>query len=139
MWQQLRRHTTDTLTYGDGPHSAASGPRAAPYVMRRTPGQIQVHHLWLLSHRQDLIVRKLARQRAGRRVGNLRHHPQSELSDAERRRRVSAVAEWARTVRREGTDPAATDPAPGAPPSTTALVPRLTGTRSDALVRRGRA
>ena len=125
VWHQLRRHTTETLTYGDGPHSAASGPRAAPYVMRRTPGRIQVHHLWLLSHRKDLIVRKLARRRAGRRVGNLRHHPQSELSDAELRRRVSAVAEWARTVRREETNPADTDPSPSAPtPSIPAVLAR---------------
>ena len=60
VWQQLRRHTTDTLTYGDGPQSAATGARAAPYVMRRTPGQIHLHGLWLLSHRKDLIARKLA-------------------------------------------------------------------------------
>ena len=56
VWSPLRRHTTDTLTYGDGPHSAATGPRAAPYVVRRTPGQVHVHWLWLLSHRKDVIV-----------------------------------------------------------------------------------
>ncbi len=50
-----------------------------------TQGQIRLHWLWLLSHRKDLIARKLARRRAGRRVGHLRHHPQSELSDAELR------------------------------------------------------
>ncbi len=139
VWHQLRRHTTDTRTYGDGPHSAATGARAAPYVMRRTPGRIHLHHLWLGSHRKDLIERKVARRRAGRRVGHLRHHPQSELSDAELRRRVSAVAAWARTVRREETDPTGADPTPGAPPPTTALVPGPTGPRSDALMRRGGA
>ena len=126
VWQQLRRHTTDTLTYGDGPQSAATGARAAPYVMRRTPGQIHLHGLWLLSHRKDLIARKLAQRRAGRRVGNLRHHPQSELSDAELRRRVSAVAAWARMLRREGTGCSDTDAPQGAatPPAPADLVPR---------------
>ena len=80
VWSQLRRHTAYGLTYGDGPHSAATRPRAQPYVMHREPGQIQLHFLWLSSYRKDLIERKLAAKRAGRRLGHLRHHPPDELS-----------------------------------------------------------
>ena len=105
VWSQLRRHTAYTVAYHDGPHSAATRPRAQPYVVRRERDQIDLHFLWLSSHRKDLIERKLAAKRAGRRLGHLRHHPPDELSDAEVRRRVSAVARWARTLRRGGPDP----------------------------------
>jgi hypothetical protein len=126
VWSQLRRHTAYSLAYGDGPHSAATRPQAQPYVVRREPGQIQLHFLWLSSYRKDLIDRKLAAKRAGRRLGHLRHHPPDELSDAEVRRRVSAVARWARTLRREGTGPPDTDAPHGAatPPAPADLVPR---------------
>ncbi len=126
VWSQLRRHTAYSLAYGDGPHSAATRPQAQPYVVRREPGEIQLHFLWLSSYRKDLIERKLAAKRAGRRLGHLRHHPPDELSDAEVRRRVSAVARWARTLRREGTDSPDPDAPHGAatPPAPADLVPR---------------
>ena len=126
VWSQLRRHTAYSLAYGDGPHSAATRPQAQPYVVRREPGEIQLHFLWLSSYLKDLIDRKLAAKRAGRRLGHLRHHSPDELSDAEVRRRVSAVARWARTLRREGTDSPDTDAPHGAatPSAPADLVPR---------------
>ena len=58
VWSQLRRHTAYSLAYGDGPHSAATRPQAQPYVVRREPGEIQLHFLWLSSYRKDLIDRR---------------------------------------------------------------------------------
>jgi hypothetical protein len=41
VWHQLRRHTAYPMVYDDGPHSAATRPRAQPYVLCREPGTIQ--------------------------------------------------------------------------------------------------
>ncbi len=42
VWHQLRRHTVYSLAYHDGPHSAATRPRAQPYVVRRERDQIDL-------------------------------------------------------------------------------------------------
>ena len=97
-------------------------PRAQPYVLRREANRTYLHFLWIVSHRKALIERKLAKQRAGRPLGNLRHHPQSELSDAELRRRLAWVAQLARSLRRPWSDAAPPAPA-AAPTSTDALAP----------------
>jgi hypothetical protein len=116
VWQHLRQGTAYSLSYRGG---AATHPRAQPYVLRRAGATTEVHFLWLTDHRHRLIARKLATHRAGRRVGNLRHHPQSELSDAELRRRLAWVAQLARTVR-----PSRPAPPPGATPDAPAPATR---------------
>ena len=123
LWHQLRQHTTYTLTYGGG---AATLPRAQPYVMRREGNRTALHFLWISDHRKQLIERKLAKQRAGRPLGNMRHHPQSDLSDAELRRRLAWVAQLARSLRRPWTDAAPTE-ATSESPQTDALVPSSRG------------
>ena len=124
VWHQLRQHTAYSLVYGGG---AAMRPRAQPYVLRREANRTYLHFLWIVSHRKELIERKLAKQRAGRPLGNLRHHPQSDLSDAELRRRRAWVAQLARSLRRPWTDaaPAEAPSEPWATPTQTdALGPR---------------
>lgn len=119
VFQRLRDGTTYALSYRGG---AATSARAQPYVLRRKGETTDLHFLWLIDHRKQLIARKQAKHRAGRRVGNLRHHPQSALSDAELRRRLAWVAELARTLRRSGTAPP-----PGATDDTSAAAPRADG------------
>ena len=57
---------------------------------------VEVHVLYLAAHRQAVIARKLDRQRRGAKLGNLWHATQDELSEAEIRERLEAVAQLAR-------------------------------------------
>ena len=65
----------------------------APSVLRRDRDTLWVHFLWSTVWRKAVIERKVRAKREGRRLGNLRHHPQDELSDAERRRRLDWVVQ----------------------------------------------
>ena len=122
VWQQLRQHTAYTLEYGGG---AATRLRAQPFVMRRDGDRTYLHFLYSRHHREQLIERKRAKQRAGRRIGNLVHHPQAELSDAELRRRLAWVAQLARSLRRPRRETAPGTAADGsAPPPPADGVPR---------------
>ena len=49
--------------------------------------------------RKELIERKVARKKAGGRLGNLFHHPQSELSEAEVKRRLDWILKMERDER----------------------------------------
>ena len=121
-WTQIRRHVRYTLTYW--PRTPAHAARATPYVVQRLAGgDLRLHFLWWTDHRKAVITRKLDAQRRGRRLGNLRHHPQADLSDAELRRRLAWVARLARAA--AGGDPttgaaADTPPAPAAGATATA-------------------
>ena len=55
-----------------------------------------MHPLYLTAHRKAVIERKLDRQRRGAKLGNLWHATQNELSAAEIRERLEAVAQLAR-------------------------------------------
>ncbi len=70
----------------------------APFVLRRDRDALWVHFLWGTTIRKAVIERKVQAKREGRRLGNLRHHPQDELSDAERRRRLEWIVGSVRTM-----------------------------------------
>ncbi len=97
----------------------------APFILRRGPDAIWVHFLWQLVYRKTVIERKVQARRQGRRLGNLLHHPQDELSDHERRRRVERVAHNVRTMwswtHPSGDEPAGDSPAADPPPSPAGL------------------
>ena len=61
--------------------------------MLLAPGGFRLHFLYGLHHRREVIERKLARKRAGRKTEHLRHATQDELSDTELRRRVRWLME----------------------------------------------
>ncbi|MCM0626485.1 hypothetical protein M5J14_18480 [Lysinibacillus sp. OL1_EC] len=54
-----------------------------------------VHFLYNDSYRYDVIQRKIAKSLKSDKLGNLRHHPQSDLSDEEIERRYNEVIKWA--------------------------------------------
>ena len=95
-WEQIRTHTHEVLTYRADARLAAT--RMAPFILGRTRDTLLVHFLFPTSHRKAVIERKVQAQRAGRRLGNRRHHPQSELSASERRRRLDRIVALARTT-----------------------------------------
>ena len=70
----------------------------APFILRRDPDTLWVHFLWPTVYRQAVIERKVQAKRRGRRLGNLQHHPQDELSDEELHRRLEWVAHCVRTT-----------------------------------------
>ena len=95
-WEQIRMHANDALTYRADARLAAT--RMAPFILGRTRDTLHVHFLFPTSHRKAVIERKGQAQRAGRRLGNRRHHPQNELSASERRRRLDRIVARARAT-----------------------------------------
>ena len=93
-WESLRSSTEVALTYSPGA-LAYHGERIRPFVLGRSDGALLVHYLWPSLHRKELIERKLRRQQAGQRIGNMLHAKKSELSDAEISDRLAWVARWA--------------------------------------------
>ena len=114
VWQQLRHRTAYTVHHSI---DVATDPKAQPYVLRRAGNRFALHFLWYTDYRKQLIARKLAKHRGGGRVGNLRHHPQTNLSDAERRRRLAWVVRRERLLRWRGTETPPGTAADGSAPS----------------------
>ena len=94
-WEAIRANTSYALRYN--PAAPLAQTTMAPFILRREAGTLLVHFLWLTAYRKAVIERKVEAKRSGRRLGNLRHHPQDELSDQELRRRVEWVAHLIRT------------------------------------------
>ena len=95
-WAQIRTNTNYAIP--ERPDAPVAAMGMAPFILRRDPDAIWVHFLWELVYRKAVIERKVQARRQGRRLGNLLHHPQDELSDHERRRRVERVAHNVRTM-----------------------------------------
>ena len=112
-WAQIRAHVSFTVTYT--PPRPERAIQAAPYVVGRDGDQLRLHFLWWTDHRKAVIDRKVRAQRRGRRLGNLMHHPQAELSDAELRRRLTWVTRLARAAAWGGSAAPTTSDAPDAP------------------------
>ena len=94
-WHLLRTHTACSLTY-ERAARFTQGPRMTPFILGEDARGLRVHVLYLAAHRQAVIARKLDRQRRGAKLGNLWHATQDELSEAEIRERLEAVAQLAR-------------------------------------------
>ncbi len=92
LWESLRLNTTMTVCY-DKAVLRSHGERIRPFVLSEDGSTVEVHFLYLISHRKELIERKLARKRAGNKLGNLVHSQQDELSDPEIHRRLERVKE----------------------------------------------
>lgn len=67
-----------------------------PFILAEDDGGVDVHFLWLTCHRKALIERKVARQRGGQKLGNVRHASQDTLSTEELGQRLAWVVRQAR-------------------------------------------
>ncbi len=94
-WARVRAHTAETLTY-QAYARQQHGTRLTPFILGEDAHGLTIHFLWLTLHRKELIERKVARQRRGQRVGNVKHATQEELSTDELRERLAWVARQAR-------------------------------------------
>ena len=85
VWERLRDRTRVVLI--------------APVQPSETPSLDSVSDcvLSLTRHRRDLIVRKLEKKRAGKKLGNLLHARPEELSDEEIEERLERILGWARS------------------------------------------
>ena len=98
-WNQIRENTGFLLTY-DRKALEFHSPRIEPFIVRKGTEHVFVHFLWVTSPREELIERKVARKRAGKKLGNLMHaHPQ-QLFESERKRRLDRILEQARQASR---------------------------------------
>ena len=96
-WHQLRAHTTHALTYEADDRRR---PAMSPYILRDDGPTWLVHFLWPGSYRLDVIARKARARRQGRRLGQLFHPPQSELTAREIQRRLHWVAYLAQEAKK---------------------------------------
>ncbi len=95
-WGQIRAHTAYALSYS--PQARLAETDMAPFILRRDPETLWVHFLWPTVYRKAVIERKVQAKRQRKRLGNLWHHPQDELSDEELHRRLEWVAHCVRTT-----------------------------------------
>lgn len=87
VWDSLRANTSLSFSYAR--RHASYG--IEPFILRDGGDLIYVHFLWHTDHRRRLIERKLSKLRAGKKLGNLLHGQQEELSDSEIRARWERV------------------------------------------------
>ncbi|MGC1187780.1 MAG: hypothetical protein WA871_10340 [Candidatus Acidiferrales bacterium] len=89
VWDGLRANTRLAFTQPQRPASLGMGP----FILTDEGNLIHVHFLWFTAHRRRIIGRKLDKLHSGRKLGNLLHSQQDELSDAEIRTRWERIKE----------------------------------------------
>ena len=99
-WDLLRTQTVCAVIY-EPAALAVHGQKLEPFILAGGVGTLRVHFLYLTLWRKAVIERKLARKRLGGKLGNMWHATQAELSDAEIRRRLQAVAARVREAVKE--------------------------------------
>ena len=96
-WERVRAQTAEPLTYNAYARHQ-HGAQLAPFILGEDAAGLAVHFLWPTLHRKELIEHKVARQRQGQKVGNLKHATQDALSADELRERLKWVARQAREL-----------------------------------------
>jgi hypothetical protein len=89
VWDSLRANTRLAFTQPQRPASLGMGP----FILKDEGNLIYVHFLWFKAHRRRIIGRKLDKLNSGRKLENLLHSQQDELSDAEIRTRWERIKE----------------------------------------------
>ena len=98
VWDSLRANANLTFLQ---PHRTPDFGME-PFTLSKNDKSIQVHFLWFRADRRNVIGRKIERLRQGKKLGNLLHSQQHELSQAEIHRRFERVKEiivWAERMR----------------------------------------
>jgi len=96
VWESLRANTSFVFQQPRRPQSFDM----ERFTLRDEGSCIYVHFLWFAARRKEVIERKLARKRAGKKLGNLVHSQQDELSQAQIRDRWEQVKERIRYAER---------------------------------------
>ena len=89
-WDSIRSSTSFALTYSKDAREAHQG-HLDPYILGEDAHTFYVHFLYIGSYRREVIERKLARKRAGKKLGNLYHAPRSDLSPQEIQQRLDQI------------------------------------------------
>ncbi len=89
-YDQILEHTN--LSFGgyyaedSRAHHLQNG--AGPFLIGNVPGGFRLHFLYGLTNRREVIERKIDRRKRGKKLGNLYHARQSDLTEAELQERV---------------------------------------------------
>lgn len=98
-WESVRSHTDYALTYRPEARQQY-GTQLTPYLLEEDARGLRVHFLWLTRYRKAVIERKVQRRRRGRKLGNLWHATQDQLSEDELRARLGWVVRQTREASR---------------------------------------
>ncbi|KOY81543.1 hypothetical protein I6G82_08570 [Lysinibacillus macroides] len=72
--------------------------RFGKFYIHTRKSEHHIHFLYEGSYRYEVIERKIARSLKTDKLGNLRHHPQSELTDEEINHRYNEVLKWSKIL-----------------------------------------
>ena len=98
VWDSLRQNPNLTFLQPHRPPDCGM----EPFTVRKDEKWMYVHVLWFRADRRKVIGRKIERLHAGKKLGNLRHSQQNELSQTEiyrRYERVKQIIRWAEAMR----------------------------------------
>ena len=99
-WDSIRTSTRFAVTYAMDARGVHQG-RIDPYILGEDAHTLRIHFLYSGSDRREVIERKLARKQAGKKLGNLYHGVQSDLSPQEVQQRLNQIRQFAFTSRRD--------------------------------------
>lgn len=95
VWRCLQERTNLAIPYSREAREY-HGDRIEPFVLGEDRFTLYVHFLYPVMWRKEVIERKVARKKTGRKLGNQFHHPPGELSEAEVRRRLGWILRMAK-------------------------------------------
>lgn len=91
LWDKLYKEKQYLLTYD----RSRDDPDFNRFVVKEDRYYKYVHFLYVGSHRYDLIKKKIQKLSEGKKVGNLMHRTQAELTDEEIEERYNFIMELA--------------------------------------------
>jgi hypothetical protein len=100
-WKSILERSDLTINYSEESPDV-HGAKMLSFIRRRSGRGTAVHFLYPQLHRKELIERKLARARAGRRTGGLLHATAGGLTGEEIKRRLAWIRERAEAKTMEG-------------------------------------
>jgi hypothetical protein len=96
-WEKIRADTDFSMTYSKGSRDR-HGKIIEPFILSEDDKTLYVHFLYP-GHRKKIIQRKLARKKAGKKLGNQFHARQDELTDGEIKHRFDCMVKKAQFIK----------------------------------------
>ena len=101
IYEYMRKHCLFCLTYSKD-SKQIHGEVFEQFIISEGTRTSNVHFLWGVHHRRDLIEKKLHKKRAGQKLGNQFHARQSELSAEEIDKRLAWIMKTAEYAKKFG-------------------------------------
>lgn len=98
-WEKIRENTNLSITYTKNSREKHKGVIES-FILSEDDKTLNVHFLYPIFHRKQIIERKLARKQAGKRLGNQVHARQEELTNSEIEHRFNRMVKKAQLIKK---------------------------------------